>query len=397
VSDARPSRIDRSFLTLGAVLLAVSVALIGVGMAQAGGSPKLAAQSYVYAFAALATVTFGFFGLSLLHHTAKGHWGYPTMRLLEAGGGWRAILLVAVAWLPIAFLWTRQLYPWTDPAVVAADPHLQHKAPYLNLGRWTVFGFVALAAFAFWAYRNSLWLRNQEKDGDPKWRDLRTNWSAPGLVMFVVFANFLFTDWVMSQDPKWSSTIYGVWFIVGGVLAALGIVAVVLGTQAKKSPYDTVVAPWLTRDVGNLMLAFTMLWAYFSFSQYLIIWSGNLPEYTPYWIRRSNGGWHTVGNTLMVAQFFVPFLLLLIPKVKRVPILLAAVGAWVVAWRMVDFQYIVAPTFRPEFAFVPLDLGFLLALFGVWCLNFGHTLSQSPLLLDREAIAKPMEVAPEHA
>lgn len=378
-------------------MLVAGVAAIFLGLPQAGGDAKLVAQSYVYAFAALATVTFGFFGLSLLHHAAKGHWGYPTMRLLEAGGGWRSILLVAAAFVPVAFVWTKQLYPWANPEVVAADPVLQHKLPYLNLTRWTVFGFLALGAFAFWAYRNSMWLRNQEKDGDPKWRDLRTNWSAPGLVMFVVFANFLYTDWVMSQDPHWLSTIYGIWFIVGGVLAALAIVAIVIGTQAKKAPYDSVVEPWLTKDIGNLMLAFTMLWAYFSFSQYLIIWSGHLPEYTPFWISRSNGGWHYVGNLLMVAQFFVPFLLLLIPKVKRVPGILAAVGVWILLFRFLDFQFIVVPTFRPQLQFVPMDLGFLLALGGAWCLNFGHTLSQSPLLLDREQIARPTEAIAEHA
>lgn len=390
------TRIDRAFLTVGAALVAVGVVLVLLGMPQAG--PAGLAQSYFFGFVCVATLTFGFFGLSLLHHAAKGHWGYPVLRLLEAGGGWRALLLVLVLWVPVATVFRQALYPWSNPDVVKLDPIIQHKAAYLNDARWAVFSVLALGAFMFWAYRNAMWQRNEDESGEKKWRDLRTNWSAPGLVLFVIFVNFLYTDWVMSQDPHWYSTIYGVWFLVGGVLGALGLTSLVIGTQAKKAPYAEVVRPWLTKDLGNLMLAFTMLWAYFSFSQYLIIWSGHLPEYTPYWIRRSNGGWHLLGNSLLVAQFFVPFLLLLIPKVKRVPGLLAAVGGWVLLMRFFDLQYTVAPTFRPQMVFQFLDAGFLLALVGAWCAVFGFTLSTSPLLVWRpEQRGVSLEVATDHA
>lgn len=396
MSESTPSRIDRIMMIAGALAVAVGFVLSFIGLPMAGGAKGIA-QSYFFAFASIATLTLGFFGLSLLHHTTRARWGFPVLRIIEAGGGWRQIILVVLAWIPVAFVWRKVLYPWSDPEVVAHDPIIQYKAVYLNDARWIGFSVFAFAFLIFMSYRNSMWQQRENETGDKKWRDLRTNWSAPGMLAFFLIGNFLYTDWVMSQDAHWSSTMYGILFIVGGMLGALALTSLIVGSQAKRAPFDRVVQPWLTKDLGNLLLAGTMIWAYFSFSQYLIIWSGHLPEYIPYWLRRSNNGWHWLGNMLLVTQFFIPFLLLLIPKVKRVPTLLAMVAGWILAMRFFDFQYTVVPTYREQMVFQPLDLGLLLLLLGVWAINFGNTLSRSALIVDRIPQGTSQEPVIEHA
>lgn len=396
MNETTPTRINKVMMLVGVIAVVLGFVLSLVGLPMAGGAKGIA-QSYFFAFASVATLTMGFFGLTLLHHTTRARWGFPVLRLLEAGGGWRQVVLVALAWIPVAFLWRQVLYPWADPEVVKHDPVIQAKVAYLNDARWIGFSILAFAFLLFMSYRNSMFQAKEEATGDKKWRDLRTNWSAPGMAVFFLVGNFLYTDWVMSQDPHWSSTMYGILFIAGGMLTALSLTCLIVGTQAKKAPFDRVVEPWLTKDLGNLMLAGTMIWAYFSFSQYLIIWSGHLPEYIPYWLRRSNNGWHWLGNSLIVTQFFIPFLLLLIPKVKRVPILLASVAGWIFVMRFFDFQYTVVPTYRAQMVFQPLDLGLLLLLLGVWALNFGNTLSRSALIVERIPEARGQEPVIEHA
>lgn len=396
MNETTPSRIDRVMMIAGAIAVCAGFVLSLIGIPMAGGAKGLA-QSYFFAFASVATLTIGFFGLTLLHHTTRARWGFPVLRIVEAGGGWRQILFVALAWIPVAFVWREALYPWSNPEVVASDPILQAKTPYLNDARWIGFSLFAFAFMAWMSYRNSLWQRKEDETGDKRWRDLRTNWSSPGLVAFFLIGNFLYTDWVMSQDPHWSSTMYGILFVVGGMLAALALTTLVFCSQTNKAPFARVTEPWLTNDLGNMLLTGTMIWAYFAFSQYLIIWSGHLPEYIPYWLRRSNNGWHWLGNTLIVTQFFIPFLLLLIPKVKRVPALLGTVAGWILLMRFLDFQYIVVPTYREQMAFQPLDLGLLLLLLGLWAINFGNSLGQSALIVDRLPKGHVQEPVTDHA
>lgn len=371
------TRVHTRFATIGAVSL-----LAGIGLLLTGFTP----QSYFYGWVFWACVTFGCFGLSLLHHMAKGSWGYPVMRLLEAGGGWKMLTFVGIGFAPIAGLWMHDLYPWTHEDV-ASIPMVATKMPFLNLFPW--FSLATFLAFIIFAYRNENWQRLQDETGDEKYLRWRTNWSSGFFPFFIMFINFAFTLWAMSMRPEWFSTMYGVWFVVQQGLTALAIVAIIVGTQAKTQPFARVVTPAFTKDIGNLLLVLTLLWAYFSFSQYLIIWSGNLPETTSYWIERRQGGFENLGAILVGFGFFVPFLMLLAPRMKRDPRNLAFVGVVILLIRFLDMHYNVAPMLGPvgghEYATIGdailPKIGGLLAFGGAWCLLYSRFVTSAPLLV----------------
>ena len=207
------SRFHTRFTTIGAVLLVVGGAMLALNF-----SP----QSYFYGWVFWACMTFGCLALSLLHHMAKGSWGYPIMRLLEAGGGWRMLALFGLFFVPIALAWKNELYSWTQPAV-AHLPKVAAKMPFLNL-----FGYLSLGTFAvfiFWAYRNEAWQKKEDETGDEKYLRWKTNWSSGFFPFFVLIINFAFTMWVMSMRPEWFSTMYGIWFLMQQALGAIAIMA----------------------------------------------------------------------------------------------------------------------------------------------------------------------------
>jgi hypothetical protein len=351
------------------------------------------AGSYFYGWLFWACMTFGCFALSLLHHMAKGSWGYPVLRLLEAGGGWKMLAVFGVLFVPVLFEPMKHaLYPWTH-AEERALPILQHKLGFYDFGfiPLTLFTF---AAVIFFAYRNEVWLQKEDETGDERYRRWRTNWSSGFFPVFVLIVNFAMTMWVMSMRPEWFSTMYGIWFLVQMGLAGMSVVAIIVGTQAKTEPFNRVVTPELTKDIGNLMLTMTLLWAYFSFSQYLIIWSGNLPETISYWVERRSGGFENLGAILVGFGFFVPFLMLLSPSMKRDPKKLAIAGAVVLAIRFLDLHYnfypMISATVAPRWA----DIGALLAFGGVWCVLYSVFVTKRPLFIKHQPQLKE---ATEHA
>ena len=138
--------------------------------------------------------------------------------------------------------------------------------------------------------------------------------AGPAIVLLFLAGTFSAIDWGMSLDPKWTSTIYGVMVIIGDALATLALMIVVAGFLAADRPMSEIATPGRLNDLGNLLLAFVMLWAYMSFCQFLIIWSGNLTEEIPWYLRRTAGGWQWVAVALIVFQFFLPFFVLLVPR-----------------------------------------------------------------------------------
>lgn len=383
--STQTTRIDRTFTMVGGLMLVLGLVGAGLGTSMNGGDANALPHAYLFGWVFWACLTFGFFGLSLLHHAARGHWGFPIVRLFEAGGGPINLGVFGALVLPVFLIWKEIFFPWARAEEVAKDPVLMHRA---NLHYFDIAFVIArivlyIAVFAVLAHLNKTWLKNEEKTGDEKWWKKRQAIGGVFLVLFVVCTNFLWTDVLMSQYAHWYSTIYGVWFIVGSCLLAFSMVAVIVGTQSKKEPYDRAVEPWFFKDLGNWMLTFTMLWGYFSLSQYLIIWSGNLPEFTSYFIQRSVNGWGLLGSMLIPLHFFLPFLLLLFPRVKREPKNLAAVGAYILFIRFIDLWYVVTPTWKPNLSINPLDIGMFFIFGGVWCLLFGWQVKQAPLITHR--------------
>jgi hypothetical protein len=343
-----------------------------------------ASQSYLFGYIFWMTITLGCFGMFLLYHLVRGKWLLPVIRMLEAGGGVMMLAVMFVLFLPIMIPIAQGsdvLYKWASASARDSIAILHWKAPYLNptgvLSRYVIF-FGLWIAMA-WGLKAST--VRQEKSGDLKELVLRNNWSAACFIFFVLSATFAFTDWVMSLDYQWSSTMYGPWTAVAACLGGLSFVTVIYGVNAMKEPYKAIFRPNNLRDLGNILFTLTMLWAYTSLSQYLIIWSGNLPENNFYYVERSKFGWNAIGMVTIIGQFFLPFVMLLTPRNKKYPENLARVAGWMFVIHIVDVYNYVVPAFRHT---GPMPtLADALAFFGVgfiWVGVFGMALKQMPLL-----------------
>jgi hypothetical protein len=301
-------------------------------------------------------------------------------RFCEAGA--RTLPFMALLFVPVLAAMPI-LYEWTHAE--AQDPVLRSKAAYLNIPFFIVRTILYFAVWTFYAYRLSNWSAQQDRTGD---RDLvrrMRSVSAPGLVVFVLTATFAFVDWIMSLEPHWFSTIYGAMFLVGQVLEAFALVILLLVVLSSRPPLREYVTPQHYHDLGNLMFAFTILWAYLSFSQFLIIWAGNLPEEIPWYVRRLRQGWGAVAVFLVLFHFAVPFLLLLRRDVKRRADLLLRVCVLMLAVRLVDVYWVVQPSFYGDRLRVYwTDFVTALAVGGVWLAIFFWQLQQRPLVPERD-------------
>ncbi len=382
----------------GAGLLVGGLALLaylGMIFTSTGEQHTMLLQSYLFGWVCFTSLTLGMLGLVLLHHTVRGSWGLSVLRMAEAAASAKTFVVLFFLFLPILFF-AKELYPWADPAKVAADHVLSNKAGWMNT---TAVGIRAILLFGFWALvangmrKSSL---RQDENKDENEAQSRTNYAAPGLVFLVLSITFGVTDWVMSLDPHWYSTMFGPMFVVGPGLGALALTSLLLGLNARRDPFNKFVSPSVTKDLGNMMLTFTMLWAYFNFSQFLIIWNGNLPPTAGYYTARSAQNWNWVGCVLIIGQFFIPFLMLLSPRTKRYPLNLARVAAWLLLMRLIDLYYMVTPMYRTTGP-MPFwgDIVALIAVGGLWVTVFCHEVKQAPLYPAHDR--RLLEATPEHA
>ncbi len=321
-------------------------------------------QSYLTAYVLVLGASLGCLGLGMIHQLSGGAWGVVTRRLIGASS--RVLPVLTVLFLPIVF-GMHDLYHWTHEEAVAADEILQHKQLYLN----TPF-FLVRAAFYFavWnglVYFLNAWSLEQDRTGDPDLPRRMQMLSGGGLVALGLTVTFASFDWLMSLDPHWFSTIYGVLILGGQGLTALALLIIVLTWLSRRAPLDSIVVPSHFHDLANLMLAFVLLWAYFSFSQYLIIYSANLPEEITWYTRRLQTGWRAIGVFLVVFHFALPFAILLSRKLKRRPGFLVKVAAGILLVRLVDLFWLVAPELHPDgFAIHWLDLVLPATLAALW-------------------------------
>ena len=359
---------------------ALIVGAVGAVLCLAGAvtSPEQFYRSYLVGFLFWAGISLGCFAVLLLHHIFGAAWGFVVQRMLEAGT--RTFALLAVLFLPL-LLGLHHLYEWTHADVVAGDPVLQAKSAYLNVGF-----FVGRAVFYFLAWMGiaallNRWSQQLDQGGAPTLAERLKNSGPPGLLVYGLTVTFATVDWVMSLDPHWYSTMFALIFIAGQVLSTLAFVVLAMRLLGEHQPLADVLRPAHLHDLGNLMLAFTMIWAYVSFSQFLIIWSGNLPETITWYKDRSEGGWQWVALGLILFGFALPFAILLSRFVKRRARLLAIVAGLVLLMRWVELLWVVQPTFRPgEIGFHWLDLVAPLAIGGLWLWFYARQLKSRPLL-----------------
>ncbi|QDU98095.1 hypothetical protein [Lignipirellula cremea] len=311
-------------------------------------------RSYLVGFLFWWAVNVGCLGLLMLYYLVGGRWGEAIRPMLESG---RALVpLTAVLFLPLAF-GLHYVYPWTEPGVVT-----EQKAMYLN----PTF-FYARAAGYFVSWLLLAWIvRPPRKPLTTEQASTRGLRSAGGLALLILTVTFASIDWGMSIDPAWFSSIYGALAAIGGALAALALTTLTVALlEMNRTRTET--PPPTYGDLGSLLLAFLMLWAYFSFSQFLIIYSGNLPEENFWYVDRLNGGWQWVGLALVLLHFFLPFFLLLSRDWKQSPVRLAQIAGLLLVMQQVYFFYAIAPSFSPGRLYVHwADLAAPAAVGAVW-------------------------------
>lgn len=360
----------------GLLLFAIFGAIAGQHAGPAGWQQLF--RSYLFAYLYWLCIPSGCLGLLMLHHLTSGRWGYPLRRIFEAGS--RSLGLMAVLFLPVLAGMPR-LYEWARPADVAADPVLQQKQWYLNSPGFIVRAILYFAILLVLAGLLNKWSREQDRTGDPKLKDRMGALSAPGVILWALIVTGASVDWVMSLEPHWFSTIYGMLWIVIEVLAAMSFSVFVLRMLADHEPVKDAVDPPRFNDLGNLMLTFVMLWAYLSFDQLLITWAGNLKDEIPWYAQRAFGAWAPVGVILVLLHFFLPFFLLLQRGVKRRLRRLSAVAAWIVALTLVDVYWIVVPSYERSAPRVHwLDVLAVIGIGGLWVGTFLGQLKKLPLL-----------------
>ena len=278
------------------------------------------------------------------------------------------------------------LYEWSHDDVVATDPLLQHKAPFLNV---PFFVIRAIAYFAVWILTSRLMLsigKQVEAVGDRSIRNRQQVLSGPLLAVYVLTMSFASLDWAMSLEPHWFSTMYGVHFVVGQALSALCLSILLVTWLVRRGPYAALITDKQLHDLGKLLLAFVMLWAYISFSQFLIIWSGNLPEETPWYLHRLAHGWQSIALMLVLFHFAMPFALLLSSRNKRRIGLMSVLTAGILLMRVADYAWLLIPAWHPEGIHLSwMDPVAFAAVGGLWTSFFLRRLGSLPLPVLRHA------------
>lgn len=336
-------------------------------------------QSYLFAYLFWIGIPLGSFALLMLQHMVHGMWGSAIRRLLE--GAALTIPLMGLVFLPILLFGMTDLYEWARPEVVANDPILQHKVPYLNM---PFFIARAIGYYVIWTAITLLlikWSNEEDKTKDPAMQKRYRMLSGPGIALYVLTMTFAAFDWGMSLEPHWFSAIYGVIYMIGQGLSTFAFMILMVALLADRKPLSDILVTKHFHDLGNLLLAFTILWTYMSLSQFLIIWSANLPEETPWYIHRQSGSWNTIAVAVVLVQFVLPFFLLLQRFMKRKIQHLWKVAIVIFVMRFVDLFWTVVPAFNNTLADVhwmtyaaPIGLG------GLWVAVFVEVLKRRPII-----------------
>jgi hypothetical protein len=359
--------------------------------------PQQFLRSYLIGFYFWFGVGLGSLVLLMIHFVAGGAWGMMIRRPLEAGT--RTLYVMWLLFLPL-LIFAPKLYFWADPAN-AADKIVQAKHLYLNVPflwiRWLIYGVVWLGLTTLL----NKWSLLEDETKSTKYSSLLEKLSGPGIVAYFFTITFASVDYLMSLDVTWASTIYGFLVAAGQGLSAISVMVATLVLLGKYTPMDHLITKRHLHDLGKLMLAMVMLWAYLSFSQYLIIYSGNLPQEINWYVRRLNGGWQWVGLTLLLLHFALPFALLLSQSLKKNPKTISAIAIFIICIRIVDIFWLVEPNFQdvnhPVFTISWLDFTAPIGFGGLWLALFFRTLPTRPLLpLGAPDLQKALSHGREH-
>lgn len=375
-ADSLRSQLDRIQQT------ALAIGLGGVGLTVVTFfmfGPAQFFQSYLLSYVFWIQLSLGGLGLLMIHNLTGGYWGFTIKRTLEASA--MSLPVMILLFVPLIF-GLETLYAWADAEQVAASELIQHKTPYLNVPFFlarTALYFLVWMGLAYFVTR---WSRRQDETANPDLTRRSAILSGPGLVIFVLVGTFAAFDWSMSIEPKWFSSIYGAVFLVSSGLAMFCLAIIFNRFLARRSETLAKVATTdRFNDLGNLLLAFLALWAYTSFSQFLIIWSANLPEEIEWYLHRSEHGWAPVIAIIMIFHFAVPFLLLISRRAKRSRITLTSIAWLIILMRLVELFWLLMPAWRYQSFFVnPMDIILPITIGGFWMASFVWQLKNRSLV-----------------
>ena len=328
-------------------VMAGSVALLGVAVCAILGlsNPKQFFFSWLVSFLFFLSLALGALFFVLIQYASQGGWGIVLRRIGETT--FATLPVMAVLFLPV-LLGLRDLYSWTVPGAAEHDALLRWKAPYLNVPFFVIRAALYFGSWSFIAllyYRGS---RGQDVTGDPRVSARLRRLAGPGIIVLALTLTFASIDWIMSLTPHWYSTMFGVYFFSGSFVGFIALLSVVSVAMRRAGLLDTVISAEHLHDVGKFLFAFTAFWAYIAFSQFFLMWYGNLPEETIWYKTRIEGSWLPVSLFLMAGHFVAPFFYLMGRNVKRNGATLAIGGAWLLAMHFVDLYWQVMPTLHPD-------------------------------------------------
>ena len=351
-------------------------------------NPEQGLRSWLLGFIFWAGIAIGGLGILMLQYLTGGAWGIAIRRIVEAAA--RTMPLIAVLFIPLAIgVYTHAFMEFTH---LPPDDHaMEARGVFMAPWFWIVRSFIYFALWGLMIYILNRWSVAQDKTNDlassERLLELCSRFSGPTMVIYALVITFAVVDWVMMLDPHWFSTIWGLLFVAGWALSCFAFSIILLAYLSDKAPMDGVVTKRHFHDLGKLMLALVMVWAYFNFSQFLIIWSGNLPEETGWFLTRMKGGWGYIGVVLIVFHFAFPYLILLQQDFKKRAKQLATLGAFILVMRLIDMFYQIAPTPRvtagiENGAFIVSWLDFVgpLAVGGIWVWYFIGTFMSRPIV-----------------
>jgi hypothetical protein len=372
------ARWQRTALVVGILSLAISVAG-GVG------NPTQFFRSYLVGFLFWLGISLGALAILLLQHLTGGDWGMVIRRPLEAAT--RTLPLGLLLFLPLAF-GMRHVYEWTS-----GEGLTPHKAEYLTIHFFLVRAAIYFAVWLTLAWLANEWSRRQDATGDSKYKSRLQMLAGPGIILYGFAVSFAAVDWIMSLDPSWYSSIFGMLIMGGQLVSGMALMIATLVVLGREEPMSDVYQSRHFHDLGKLLMAFVMVWAYFSVSQLIIIWSGNLPEEIPWYTVRMQTGWRAIGLLVVVLHFVLPFSLLLSRNLKLRPARLVWVAVLLLIARAVDIYWLTAPEFWPGgIHFRWMDVLIPVGIGGVWLSYYARQLRQLPLLpLGDRSLAKAIE------
>jgi len=378
---------------------ALIVGVTALGFAAAGGTAGNAAgffRAYLFGYTVWIGLGLGSLGVVLIQFLTGGNWGLVTRRIFEAAAA--TLPVMAILFLPLLF-GLNTLYVWAQPNAVATDAILQHTAPYLNVPFFIVRTVFYLAIWIGLVFLLRRWSTAQDRTAESEALHRLQRFSIVAILVLALTVTFAAIDWLMSLDADWYSTMYPPMVGAGDLLLALAFGIIVVTLVAPDSPIGTTLTPRIFNDLGSLLLAFLMLWAYMSYFQYLLIWAGNLSDEIPWYLRRVEGGWLPVALVLAGLGFGVPFWFLLFRPIKRNRRTLRLVAALIVVMHLLNVYWLVIPPFEPGGpVFDWLPVAAVVGLGGLWLAVFSWELGARPLLPPNDPrLPRVLEAAREAA